>query len=264
MWAHKIENYLGFQLIAGAELAGHFKEHVARFAVDNFEGQYVNAIVPGDNGFEVFTREGTALTGRAVIIASGRAPARLAVPGEKELIGRGVSYCSTCDGAFFRGKPVVVIGPGESAADAALQMAALDAQVTLLSDKPLRVPEAMLQKLEADEHITVRVGDKVVRVAGEERVMGVVVKGAVGADERTLPVEGVFIELGSIPAEEFTGGLVAVNERGEIKVGRDNMTTCPGIFAAGDVTDDFGKQIIIAAGEGARAGMAAGLWLKRH
>jgi thioredoxin reductase len=261
MWAHRIDNYLGFQLIPGAELARHFREHVARFDVDSFEGQYVNAIVPGEDGFDVFTREGTALSARAVVIASGRAPNRLAVPGEKEFVGRGVSYCSTCDGAFFRGKPVVVIGPGESAADAALQMATLDARVTLLSDAPLRAPRSLLDKLEADERIDHRVGAQVARIEGDERVSGVVLK---APTEETLPAEGVFIELGSIPAEEFTGGLVAVNERGEIKVSRDNMTTCPGVFAAGDVTDDFGKQIIIAAGEGARAGMAAGLWLKRH
>jgi alkyl hydroperoxide reductase subunit F len=262
MWAHKIENYLGFQLIPGAELAAHFREHVSRFDVDSYEGQYVNAIVPSDGRFAVYSREGTELSGRAVIIASGRAPSRLSVPGEKELVGRGVSYCSTCDGAFFRGKPVVVIGPGESAADAALQMADLQADVTILNDKPLRVPTAVQEKLDKAERVSVRIGDKVLRIDGEERVTGVVVRAAAG--EETLPAEGVFVELGSIPAEEFTGGLVEVNDRGEIKVSRDNMTTCPGIFAAGDVTDDFGKQIIIAAGEGARAGMAAGIWLKRQ
>ena len=114
-WAGNIENYLGFGLIAGAELAHRFRDHVGRFAVDAFEGQFVNAVVPAGDTFEVYTREGLRFVGRAVIIASGRAPARLAVPGENELLGRGVSYCAYCDAAFFRGRPVVVVGPGESA-----------------------------------------------------------------------------------------------------------------------------------------------------
>jgi len=262
-WAGKVENYLGFELVSGAELARHFREHVGRFDVDCFEGQFVNAVVPAKDAFEVYTREGLRLVGRTVIIATGRAPARLAVPGEKELVGRGVSYCATCDAAFFRGKPVAVVGPGESAAEAALQLAALDARVVVVSEEPLRAPVALLDKLAAETRIAVRVGPRVVRIDGEDRVTAVVLQEPSGA-EVAVPVDAVFIEAGSIPAEEFTGGLLKVNDRGEIEVGRDTMTSYAGIFAAGDVTDELGKQIIIAAGEGARAGVAAARWLQRR
>jgi len=262
VWASRVENYLGYQLIAGADLVRHFREHVSRFAVDCLEGQFVNAVVPSGDTFEVYTREGARLVGRAVIIATGRAPARLAVPGEKELVGRGVSYCATCDGAFFRGCPVAVVGPGESAVEAALQLAALEAHVLLVSQRPVRVDEGLLARLEAEARIEPRVGAKVVRIEGTDRVTGVVLKER--EVEQAEAVDAVFIETGSIPAEEFTGGLVKVNDKGEIEVGRDTMTSHPGIFAAGDVTDDFAKQIIIAAGEGARAGVAAARWLQRR
>jgi thioredoxin reductase len=262
-WAGHVENYLGFELVPGAELARHFREHVKRFAIDTFEGQYVNAVVPAEGVFEVYTREGLRVVGRAVIIASGRAPERLAVPGEKELVGRGVSYCATCDAAFFRARPVAVVGPGESAAEAALQLAALDAQVLVISERPLRAPQRLLDKLAADPHVRLRTGCQVVRIEGEERVTGIVVQDADGT-QSTVPLDAVFIETGSIPAAEFTAGLVEVNANGEIEVGRDLMTSCPGIFAAGDVTDELGKQIIIAAGDGARAGVAAARWLQRQ
>jgi thioredoxin reductase len=263
-WASQVDNYLGLGLIAGGELAQHFRDHVDRFDVDTFPGRHVDALVPSDGGFEVHSREGLQLRGRAVIIATGRAPARLAVPGEKELLGRGVSYCATCDAAFFRGRRVAVVGPGESAAEAALQLAALDADVVLVSELPrLRAAETLLAKLDADARVELRMESQVTSIAGEERVDAVVLRDGAGHDT-TLPVDGVFIETGSIPAQELTGGLVHVNESGEIEVDRNLMTTCPGVFAAGDVTDQLGKQVIIAAGDGARAGVAAAKWLQRQ
>ena len=262
-WAEKIENYLGFELVSGAELARHFRDHVGRFDVDAFEGQHVDAVVPVDGAFEVSTREAGRYVGRAVIIASGRPPAHLAVPGEQELVGRGVSYCSTCDAAFFRGRPVVVTGPGESAVDAALQLAALDAGVLFVSKEPPKASPRLLEKLEADARIELRVGSEVTRIEGVEKVTGVVLRDQSGA-EHTEAVDAIFVETGAAPPGEFTGGLVEVNEAGEILVGRDAMSSRPGVFAAGDVTDELGKQVIIAAGDGARAGVAAARWLQRQ
>ena len=134
-WASQIDNYLGFGLISGSELARHFTEHAESFDIDTFPGRHADALVSSGERFEVHSREGLLLRGRAVIIATGRAPARLAVPGEEELAGRGVSYCATCDAAFFRGRRVAVVGPGESAAEAALQLSALDADVVLVSEQ---------------------------------------------------------------------------------------------------------------------------------
>jgi alkyl hydroperoxide reductase subunit F len=263
-WASEVENYLGWRLVSGTDLVQAFREHVSQFDVTCFEGQLVNAIVPAEDGYDVYTREGTTLSTRAVIIATGRAPNRLAVPGETELIGRGVSYCATCDGSFFRGQSVAVVGSTESACDAALELAALEATVTIVTSAPLRAHDAMLTRIGSSEAITVRTGLKVTAILGDERVSGLAVKDSASGTEVVLPVTGVFIETGSIPVSEFTGGLVEISEKGEIIVDRRCATSAPGIYAAGDVTDGLGKQIIIAAGEGARAAIAASRDLKRR
>lgn len=264
--AHRIENFIGWNLISGPDLVARFREHVGHFDVDCFEGQLVNALVPEDGAFTLYTREGTMLRGRKVIIATGRARNRTPFPGEEGLIGAGVSYCSTCDGAFFIGRPVAVVGSEEMAADAALQLATIGAKpVTLLSATPLRTPDPVLRNLEADENIGVRTGVKVVGIEGDGSVSGIRIRPVreSEAEEEVLAVDGVFIETGVIPAGDFTSGLVETNERNEIVVDCDGITNVSGIYAAGDVTDGFAKQIIIAAGQGARAAMAASRDLKR-
>jgi NADH-dependent peroxiredoxin subunit F len=264
MWAKHVENFIGWQLISGPDLIERFREHLNRFDLDCFEGNLVNAIVPSGEEFDVYTREGLTLHTSTIIIATGKAATRLAVPGEDELVGRGVSYCATCDAAFFRGKDVAVIGPGESAADAALELASLGASaVTLVNRVPVVAPQTVLDRLERHERITTRYDAKPVRIEGTEHVSGLVLADASGAED-TVPVEGVFIEIGSIRADEFALGLVEVNDRGEIAVDQSGATTAHGIYAAGDVTDEFGKQIITAVGQGARAAMAVNRDLKRR
>ena len=263
LWAHRVDNFIGWEPLSGSELLEHFRDHVARFDVTCFEGNLVNAVVPDDEGFTIFTREGLELGARSVIIATGKAVNRRAIPGEDQFVGRGVSYCATCDAAFFTGKPVAVIGPGESAADAALQLAALGAErITLVNNRPIVAPDAVLDKVEKDPRIEMLLGVKPKRIEGAEHVTALVVDGPDG--ERSLDVLGVFIEAGSISADEFAMGLVEVNERGEIVVDKSGATSTMGVYAAGDVTDEFGKQIITAAGQGARAAMAAGRDLKRR
>jgi alkyl hydroperoxide reductase subunit F len=140
----------------------------------------------------------------------------------------------------------------------------LELKVATVVLDALKDTEAVLSKVETSPAITVRTGAKVVAIEGDDRVTGLRIKDTATATEETLAVSGVFIETGSIPASEYTGGLVEINERGEIVVGRDCSTSAPGIYAAGDVTDGLGKQIIIAAGEGARAALAASRDLKRR
>jgi alkyl hydroperoxide reductase subunit F len=265
MWAKHVENFIGWQLVSGPELIERFHEHVHQFDVDCFEGNLVNAIVPdAEGGFEVYSREGLRLSTSTVIIATGKAPNRLSIPGEEEFVGRGVSYCATCDAAFFTAKPVAVIGPSESAADAALELSTLGASsIALISERVLQAPEAVLAKVAADPAITLHQRTKPMRIEGDRHVERLVVAGADGA-EQTLAVSGVFIEIGSIKADDFALGLVDVNERGEIVIDKAGVTSTPGIYAAGDVTDEFGKQIIIATGQGARAAMAANRDLKRR
>ncbi len=263
-WAEEVENYIGWQAISGRELVERFRDHVRQFDVACLEGRLVNAIVPAEDGFDLYTREGESVHARAVIIATGRSLNRLAVPGETELLGRGVSYCATCDGAFFRGQPVAVVGSTDSACEAALELATLDATVTLVSGGTLKADAAVLAKVHSHSSIAVRTGAKVLAIAGSERVTGIEIRDAATGQAETLEVNAVFIETGSIPVAEYTGGLVAMNDRGEIVTDKSGATNVPGIYAAGDVTDGYGKQIVIAAGEGARAAMAASRDLKRR
>lgn len=264
MRATHVENFIGWRLVSGPELIERFREHASQFDCDCFEGNLVNAIVPTENGYEVFSREGLALATSAVIIATGKAPNRLSIPGEEEFVGRGVSYCATCDAAFFTGKPVAVIGPGESAADAALELSTLGAgPITLASDRTIVAPEAVLAKVAEDPAITLRERTKPLRIEGNDRVERLVLRTSEG-DELAVDVDGVFIEIGSIRADDFALGLVEVNDRGEIVIDKSGATSTAGIYAAGDVTDEFGKQIITAAGQGARAAMAANRDLKRR
>ncbi|MRS12289.1 MAG: FAD-binding protein [Actinobacteria bacterium] len=262
-WAGEIENYPGWRLVTGAELVRNFRDHVSQFDVTCLEGQLVNAIVPAEYGYDIYTREGSRLAARTAIIATGKTPNRLTVPGEQEFTGRGVSYCATCDAAFFRDSAVVVVGPGESAADAALELAALGARVTLISEMPLRAPEALLERVRSTSTIAVREGWSVAAIIGDTRVTGVRVHDPAGAED-LLPVAGVFIESGAIAVSDFTAGLVDLNEQGEIVVDKRGATSAPGIYAAGDVTDTPAKQIIIAAGSGALAAVSAARDLKRQ
>jgi len=263
-WAGEVENYMGWRLVTGKELVRNFRDHVAQFGVECFEGQLVNAIVPAEDGFDVYTREGSHFSARALVIATGRAPNRLAVPGEAEFVGRGVSYCATCDAAFFKDASVAVVGPGESAADAALELAALGARVTLITPQALKVPDAMLERVTSAPSITVRTGLKVTEILGDTRVSALKVKSPDTDAEETIPVAGVFIESGAIAVSEYTAGLVDVNAKGEIVIDNRGATSAPGIYAAGDVTDTPGKQIIIAAGAGALAAISLSRDLKRR
>jgi NADH-dependent peroxiredoxin subunit F len=265
--AKHVENFIGWQVISGPELIDRFREHINAFDVDCFEGNLVNAILPsldGGDGFNVLTREGLALSTSTVIIATGKAPARLAIAGEDELVGRGVSYCATCDAAFFVGKAAAVVGPGESAADAALELSTLGAgPISLVTQRTLEAPETVLAKIAADPAITLYERTRALRIEGTDRVEGLLIAQQGLADE-TLAVSGVFIEMGSINAADFALGLVEINESGEIEIDKSGQTSTPGIYAAGDVTDEFGKQIVTAAGQGARAAMAANRDLKRR
>lgn len=263
-WAGRIENYLGWQAVTGPELVRAFRDHMLRFDVECFEGQLVNALLPESGGFVAYTREGGSFQARAAIIATGKAPNRLSVPGETEFIGRGVSYCATCDAAFFADADVAVVGSGDSAAEAALQLARLRARATLLTGRRSSISAALRSALDSEPTITLLPGAEVVRITGGELVTGIVVRDDATHAEQTLPVGGVFIETGAIAAAEFTSGLVETNEKGEIVVDRRCATSFPGVYAAGDVTDGLGKQVIIAAGEGARAAVAAGKDLKRR
>lgn len=263
MWSAGIENYLGFPFITGPELVQKFEEHVRQFNVPHEYTRASNLSRTGDR-FSVQTHDGRTFTARAVIVATGKSPRMLGVPGEKELIGRGVTYCATCDGPVFAGHDVAIIGGGNSGLDAVVQMMKICPKVYIIERSPeLRADAVVVRKAQEADNVEILAGTKVTEIIGEDFVDGIMIDSVDGGSPRRLDVKGVFIEIGLSPNTDFADGLVRLNPHGEIPVDCAARTGIPGLYAAGDVTDVPEKQIIIAAGDGAKAALGAYAYLVR-
>ncbi|MFA5338814.1 MAG: FAD-dependent oxidoreductase [Candidatus Omnitrophota bacterium] len=260
-WSGDIENYTGYQFISGPDLAAKFEEHMRKYNIALKEGEMVTGLKKLVDTALVKTDKGE-YRGKAVIVASGKKSRELRVPGEKEFKNRGVTYCATCDGPLFSGKDVAIIGGGNSALDAALQMLKIAKKIYVINNTSrLGGDPVMREKVEKDPIVTVFNESRVIAVLGDKFVNSI--KIAVSGEERTVNVQGIFVEIGLIPNADFAKDL-SKNEVGEIKVNSRNETNIPGIFAAGDVTDVPEKQIIIAAGEGSKACLSAFRYLSEH
>lgn len=258
-----IENYLGFQLVTGAELVRKFEDHIKEFDLDLELGSNVKSIIEVAGGFEVETKD-DRFNGRVIIIASGKIPKRLNISGEKEFLGKGVTYCATCDAPLFSRKDVAVIGGGNSALDATLQSTKIANKIYLININPkLGGDEVVKEKIEAAENVTILNSTETLKVKGDVFVQQLKIKDIISGSENNLDVQGVFIEIGSIPSVNFVPSSIKRNEIGEIIVDARNRTNIPGIFACGDVTEVLEKQIIIAAGEGSKAALGAYEYLAR-
>lgn len=255
-WTQGIENYMGYQYITGRELTAKFEEQVRQFPVTIVTDE-VKAVMRSKDGFSISTNGGREISARTVIIASGKRPTELGVPGEKSLIGRGVSYCATCDGPLFAGQPVAVCGGGNSAVQAAIEMAQVATTVYLISRSPWRADPVIQDRIPQHKNIEPMTGYEVVEIVGDKAVEAIRVRDKKTMGESILIVKGVFIEVGLRPNTEFARGLINLNEYSEIKVNCRCETSVPGIFAAGDATDVHEKQIVVAAGEGAKAALSA-------
>ena len=259
-WSWEVENYLGYQLISGVELVERFREHLDLFKVALWEGRDVVSLAAAKDAFTAVTDTDGELRARSVIVASGKVPRLLGVPGEDPYRGRGVAYCSTCDGPLFRGKKVVVVGGGNSALDAALQLSQIAKRVYLIAaEDALGGDEIRRSQVMAAAGVEVLLSSRVTAIRGEQLVKAVDIDR--GGKLSSLEVSGLFIEIGSIPSTGFLPPEVELNELGEIVVDANNRSSVPGLFAAGDVTNVVEKQIIIAAGEGAKAALSAYAWL---
>lgn len=249
-----IQNYTGYQFITGPELAAKFEEHMLRYNITVKESEAVSELKKTDDQCAVKT-DRDVYEARAVIIASGKRSRELKVPGEKEFKNRGLTYCATCDGPLFSGKDVAVIGGGNSALDATLQLMNIAKQIYLINiNSALGGDVVMREKVQQSKIVTILNDTQVTAIFGKGLVDGIKIRRK--GKEETLLVEGVFVEIGLIPNSEFAGE-VEKNQLGEIKVNCYNETNLPGVFAAGDVTDVPEKQIVIAAGEGAKAALSA-------
>jgi NADH-dependent peroxiredoxin subunit F len=263
MWTNSVENYMGYQFIEGYELIARFQKQVDQFPIDQKIGQQVIQIRKIESGLEVVTLKGDTYQGKAVILASGKRPRRLNVAGEMELIGRGVTYCSICDGPLFAGQKVAVIGGGNSALEAVLDVIKVAEHVALVSLTELTGDPIMIEKLSDAHNLNIYIEYQTEKILGQNMVEGIVIKSLKSRDSKQLDVTGVFIEIGLQPNSDIVKGLLKLNPIGEVPININCETEIPGFFAAGDVSTAQDKQIIIAAGEGAKAALQAHRYLRR-
>jgi len=260
----EVENYMGYQYIEGRQLVNKFKEQVRHFPIDQEIGEEVQKLSKEEEIFSILTRGGKKFRGKTVIIASGKKSRSLNVSGEKRLIGRGVSYCSICDAPFFEGKEVAVIGGGNSAFETALDLVKISPKIYLIDiASAWRADPLLVEQIEREKKVTFFPRHKVKEIKGDGRVERITIEPLDGGQIKSLSVQGVFIEIGLVPNSEFATSLVKLNQAGEIVVDCSNRTNVPGLFAAGDVSSVPEKQIIIAAGEGAKATLTAYQYLLR-
>lgn len=245
-----IENYTGYQFITGPDLSLKFEQHMHKYKVKVNENEEVSNLKKSGDGFIVNTNKGT-YQAKAIIVASGKRSQELNIPGEKVFKNKGVTYCATCDGPLFAQKDVAIIGGGNSALDAAMQMMNIAGKVYLINiNSEFSGDAIMWEKISTNDKVTIFNNSEIKAILGEKMVSEIKIVRA--GKEENLSVQGVFVEIGLTPNSGFAGEL-AKNEFAEIKVNVHNETNLPGIFAAGDVTDVPEKQIIIACGEGAKA-----------
>ncbi len=253
-----IENYPGFSLISGTDLAKKFREELMNFENNGIwikEGVEVVDLTGADPDFIVTTAGNKKYHGKTVIIASGRIPKMLGVKGEKELLGKGVATCSTCDGPFYKDKDVTVVGGGNSSLDAAFSLQKVARSVTIINNTDnLRGDEILLKNATSSPKVKVLNNTEVLEILGDVAVGGIRIKDIKTGKEDTLLVSGVFIEIGWTPSTAFDK-LTNKNDSGEIEVDEYGASSVPGIYAAGDVNNIWGEQIVIAAGEGAKTAL---------
>jgi alkyl hydroperoxide reductase subunit F len=266
-WSSDIENYLGFSMITGPDLVKKFEDHLEEFSEDvelRISISGINKISKKGKNFLVETGDGKKEEAKAIIIAGGKVPRELGVKGEKEFLNRGVAYCAWCDGPLFKGKDVAIIGGGNSALDAALNVSKLVKQIYIVNiTNELTGDPVMIDKVMDLHHIRIMNNTEIVEIEGDKLVDTLRIKSRDGGLEKDLHVSGVFIEVGSIPATDYLKGFVKLNKNGEIIIDELNATSVPGIFAAGDITEVVEKQIITAAGEGAKAAIQASIYLSK-
>ena len=256
---NEIENIIGTVLTTGAKFAETLEKHLKEHEIAFKEGHLVKEIKEDGKDKILVTDDGKSYKTKTVIVATGAKPRSLNIPGEAEYVGKGVHYCSTCDGPFYKGLDVAVIGGGNSGVEAALDLSGIAKSVTLIEFMPkLKADKVLQEKLAEQPNVKTILNSATVRVNGNEFVESIVYKSRETDEEKTLNVEGMFVEIGLSPRSEVVKDLVETNKIGEIVINpENNSTSVAGIFAAGDVTSIRQKQIIIAMGEGAKAALGA-------
>lgn len=257
----EVDNYPGFPGVTGFELSRQFREHANKLGARVVQDEVVQVELSG-NVKKVVCEEET-YEARCVILASGAHHRTLEVPGEEELRGAGVSYCATCDGAFFRGRTVAVVGGGDAALEDAIFLARMCEKVYIVHRRDkLRGAKRLQERLQALENIEFVWNSETVAVEGNAQVEALRLRQTKTGEERRLDVDGVFIAVGIAPESELYAGQLELDEQGYIRADESGQTSVPGVFAAGDVRTKALRQILTAASDGANCVASAERYLQ--
>jgi alkyl hydroperoxide reductase subunit F len=254
-----IENLISVPYITGKELSGQLKTHIQHYPVDIFEHRYVEKVEIVEKKKMISVKGGEQFVSPAVIIATGASWRRLNVPGEAEYIGKGVAFCPHCDGPFYKGKHVAVIGGGNSGIEAAIDLAGICSKVTVFEFlDELKADQVLQDKAKSLANVEIFLSSQTSEIIGNgDKVVGIRVKNRHTEEEQTIDLDGIFVQIGLVPNSSVFKEVVTTNRFGEIEIDTHCRTTQSGIYAAGDVTTVPYKQIIISMGEGAKAALAA-------
>jgi alkyl hydroperoxide reductase subunit F len=253
-----IENFISVKETEGPHFATALEEHVKTYDVDIMNLQQATELVPGKL-VEVKLANGGVLKSRSVVLATGARWREINVPGEREYRNNGVAYCPHCDGPLFKGKRVAVIGGGNSGVEAAIDLAGLVQHVTLIEfGEAMRADAVLQRKVNSLPNVTIITSAQTTEIHGDgKKVNGLSYKDRTSGEDLRIELDGVFVQIGLVPNTEWLKGALALSKHGEIEVDARGQTSLPGVFAAGDVTTVPYKQIVIAAGEGAKAALSA-------
>lgn len=253
-----VENYPSIDLISGKELADKFNSVITKFNISYIEGKKVVKIEEEDGIKKVVCADEEKYSGKTVIIATGSKWKELNVPGERELKTRGVAYCTTCDAHFFKDKKVAVAGGGNSGIEAAIDLAGIAELVTVIEyADELKADTILIEKLMENKNVEIVKNIEILSIKGDKKVESIEVKERETGNVYEIESDGIFVEIGILSNSTVAEGILKMNEKKEIEVDSKCRTNADGIFAAGDVTDVPYKQIVIAAGEGAKAALSA-------
>jgi alkyl hydroperoxide reductase subunit F len=259
----KIKNYMGFDFITGPDLVEKFK---AQFLREHFLEHRIDEVTTIDTSgetFDIYTRAGQQFQSRCVIIATGMKRRKLGIPGEERLLRKGVSHSAVQDAALLEGTDVAVVGGGNSGVQAAKELLNAGCKVTLIEKGHLTADESDIATVRQSGHVDILERHDLVEIHGQDKVEAVTVQSMEDLAKRRIDCQAVFIQVGFAPNTEFCQDLLDLNEKGEIAIAPDCSTSVEGIFACGDVTTAFGKRIIIASGEGAKAALNAKQYVAR-
>ncbi|NIA19430.1 MAG: thioredoxin-disulfide reductase [Xanthomonadaceae bacterium] len=254
-----VENYPGFtEPLAGSSMGPLFEAQAKKFGLEVRQFQQAIEIIPQNPGFEIITSPDGRIIAKAVIVATGTQWSSLGIPGEQELKGAGVSYCATCDGAFFRDQDIAVIGGGNAAVEESLFLTKFARKVYIIHRRDVLRADKIIQERAFDNEKIEFVFDHIpLKIIGESEVKGVEIKQVKTEKTRLLDVSGVFIYIGMQGKSELLAGLTSMDARGFISAGEDTVTDCPGLFAAGDIRQKPLRQIVTAVADGAVAAVQA-------